>query len=223
LENPILRKPIIADGIFRDLEDVFREFGITRPERDGIEVLFAAYNRLGHSDYEYHAFVLYRKGGSLYEIEATHSHTSSLRGRWKALPTSPSVIRRRVTGLVINNSISRYSLQLLPLLLELEIEKDIKAGQAVRLDSLIPQHHTATAPTPAWMVDSPFQRALEKQKKDDVESKARAESERSDAITRLVITALLFHRKEVTESFFNRSVENFKNALPDYYSKVTTQ
>ena len=50
---------------FEDTADVFREFNVPEDEQDDVEILFAVYET---PSYEGWAYVLFRKGGKLYDV-----------------------------------------------------------------------------------------------------------------------------------------------------------
>ena len=90
-------------------EDVFTEFSGTRwdayrepdsspvaerPEFAGAEILLASY---GTPSYEGYAFVLFRRGGKLYEVHGSHCSCFGLEGQWEPEETTPEALRHRVT------------------------------------------------------------------------------------------------------------------------------
>lgn len=62
-------------------------------EFHGVEVLFAAYTNEGYSG---DAFVLFRRGGSLFEVNGGHCSCYQLEGQWEPEATSVEAIRRRL-------------------------------------------------------------------------------------------------------------------------------
>lgn len=55
-------------------------FALSGPELLGIELLLASYAR---DAYGGEAFVLYRKGGVLYEVNASHDSSDGVEGQWE--------------------------------------------------------------------------------------------------------------------------------------------
>ena len=90
-------------------DDVFADFDGTRwdsypndkdpvplaekPPFAGAEILLASY---GTPDYEGYAFVLFRRDGKLWEVNASHCSCYGLEGQWQPEETTVDALRRRV-------------------------------------------------------------------------------------------------------------------------------
>jgi hypothetical protein len=76
-----------------DLETLKRAFGISARELAGVEVLLAAYCRdsLGGA-----AFVLLRRAGVLYEVNASHDSAGSIAGQWEPEETLVEALQYRL-------------------------------------------------------------------------------------------------------------------------------
>ena len=82
---------------FSNEEDMLREFGITSEQLEGVDVLYASYDR---ADYEGWANVIFRKEGKLYEVNGSHCSCYGLEDQWepeettvKALLSRPNVAK----------------------------------------------------------------------------------------------------------------------------------
>lgn len=64
-------------GEFSCPQDVAREFDV---DLTGRTILVATYDESGYDGY---AFVLFREGGKLYEVNASHCSCHGLRGEWE--------------------------------------------------------------------------------------------------------------------------------------------
>jgi hypothetical protein len=64
------------------------------PELQDIEVLLASY---GTANYSGDAFVLYRKGGKLYEVHGSHCSCYGLEGQWGPEETTIESLRHRLS------------------------------------------------------------------------------------------------------------------------------
>ena len=80
--------------------DVFIEFDVYRavpvgekPPFAGCEILLASY---GTPAYEGYAFVLFRKGGVLYEVNGSHCSCYGLEGQWEPEETTVEALRHRL-------------------------------------------------------------------------------------------------------------------------------
>ncbi len=63
------------------------------PDMTGVEVLLASY---GTPAYEGYAFVLFRKDGVLYEVNASHCSCYGLEGQWSPEETTIESLRHRL-------------------------------------------------------------------------------------------------------------------------------
>lgn len=61
----------------------------------GATILFGCYNR---GDYEGDAFVLFRRGGKLYEVNGSHCSCYELEDQWSPEQTSYEQLRKRSEG-----------------------------------------------------------------------------------------------------------------------------
>lgn len=66
-------------GEFSCRDDVIGAFDVAPSELDGVDVLVASYEFEG---YEGAATVIYRRGGSLFEVYASHCSCYGLEGQW---------------------------------------------------------------------------------------------------------------------------------------------
>lgn len=64
-----------------------------KPEFKGAEILLASY---GTPSYEGYAFVLFRRGGKLYEVNGSHCSCYGLEGQWEPEETTVEALRHRV-------------------------------------------------------------------------------------------------------------------------------
>jgi len=62
---------------------------------DGAEVLFASYE---NEDYSGSSFVLFRKGGTLYEVHGSHCSCYGLEGQWEPETTTLEALRHRTAA-----------------------------------------------------------------------------------------------------------------------------
>lgn len=69
------------------------QFQIARADLEGYEILLASYNEVYGYDGE--AFVLLRKNGTLYEVNAGHCSCYGLEGQWEIEATTISALRMR--------------------------------------------------------------------------------------------------------------------------------
>lgn len=96
---------------------------LSRPEWDGIEVLLASYTA---ASYEGDAFVLFRKDGKLYEVNASHCSCYGVEGQWKPEETNVISLRKRMDdGELGNNEWTEnmFANELREVLSSLEIEQ----------------------------------------------------------------------------------------------------
>jgi hypothetical protein len=97
--------PLIL-GYFDSAEDMFKQFSdhtynYTTHEYDydmidteGVEILLSHYEAGG---YEGSAFVLFRKDGKLYEVNASHCSCYGLEGQWSPEETTIAALRHRMS------------------------------------------------------------------------------------------------------------------------------
>lgn len=98
------------DGLFKDRESIAREFQEGEGERWNLEkpwkiapgfptdreILYAVYEQ---PDYEGSAFVLYRRDGKLYEVNASHCSCYGLEDQWKPEETTWEALAIRNEGM----------------------------------------------------------------------------------------------------------------------------
>ncbi|MES9889173.1 MAG: hypothetical protein ABW140_20410 [Candidatus Sedimenticola sp. 6PFRAG1] len=68
-------------------------FGITDRELHGVDVLLASYARDAFSG---EAFILIRKGGTLFEVNASHDSIGGFDGQWEPEDTLVAALRYRL-------------------------------------------------------------------------------------------------------------------------------
>lgn len=78
---------------FGGIGDVASEFSERMDTFDGVEILLASYSQ---GNYEGNAFVLFRKGGGLFEVNASHCSCYGLEGQWEPEPTTVAALRHRL-------------------------------------------------------------------------------------------------------------------------------
>jgi len=78
---------------FNDIEDLKREFRLSDEQLDGFEILLASYVIDG---YDGSAYVLMRKDGCLYEVEAGHCSCFGLEDGWDVEATTIEAIEKRL-------------------------------------------------------------------------------------------------------------------------------
>jgi hypothetical protein len=83
---------------FESMISDFSEYGPDysteiNPDTEGVEVLLASY---GTPSYEGYAFVLFRKDGKLYEVNASHCSCYGLEGQWSPEETTVESLRHRL-------------------------------------------------------------------------------------------------------------------------------
>ena len=78
---------------FGGIDDVASEFGERPDTFEGVEILLASYSQ---ANYEGDAFVLFRKGGELFEVNASHCSCYGLEGQWEPEPTTVAALRHRL-------------------------------------------------------------------------------------------------------------------------------
>lgn len=79
-------------GDFENNDDIIREFRIDGLDKN-IEIIFAVYDC---EYYEGQAFVLYRQGNKLYEVNGGHCSCYGLEDQWDPEETSIEVLQHRV-------------------------------------------------------------------------------------------------------------------------------
>ena len=70
------------------------DFEITEGDLEGVEILLASYT---YENYSGDAFVLFRKGGKLYEVNGGHCSCYGLEGQWDPEETTVAELRHRLT------------------------------------------------------------------------------------------------------------------------------
>ena len=91
----------IYKGIFEKKEDVFQEFSegydemdsSMREEMKNCNILFAWY---GNGSYDGSTFVLFERGGELYEVNGGHCSCYGLEGQWDPELTSVKALEHRI-------------------------------------------------------------------------------------------------------------------------------
>lgn len=79
-------------GNWSNVDDMVRDFQISKDEVKGIKVLLAWYE---YEDYSGSAFVLFRKDRKLYEVNGGHCSCYGLEGQWEPEETSVEAILKR--------------------------------------------------------------------------------------------------------------------------------
>ena len=91
----------IYRGLFNDqpyykgcplLENLLHHFGISHTTLLDVEILWAEYDKDGYSG---KAWVLFRKDGQLYEVNASHCSCYGLEDQWKPQKTSVKSLSMR--------------------------------------------------------------------------------------------------------------------------------
>lgn len=80
-------------GNFACKEDVVQEFQITSEDLQDCKILFAWY---GYGNYDGSAFVLFDRGGQLYEVNGDHCSCYGLEGQWDPEKTSVEELKHRI-------------------------------------------------------------------------------------------------------------------------------
>ena len=92
-------------GDWSNVDELVDQFEIKKEDLDQAEVLFAAY-ATGY--YDGIAFVLFERGGMLYEVNGGHCSCYGLEGQWQPEITFPAAIRKRLTAAEENTSSDYY-------------------------------------------------------------------------------------------------------------------
>ncbi len=79
-------------GDWNCLEDMLRDFQISKSEIEGYDVLYAWYE---YADYSGTAFVLLKKGRKLYEVNGGHCSCMGLDGQFELEETSAEALSLR--------------------------------------------------------------------------------------------------------------------------------
>lgn len=77
---------------FKSQADIIKEYEAPANALDGAEVLLAWY---GYGSYEGDSFVLFRKDGKLWEVNASHCSCYGLEGKWEPEETSIEALKKR--------------------------------------------------------------------------------------------------------------------------------
>lgn len=99
-----------------------KAFGIGDRELEGVEILLASYTR---DDFHGEAFVLFRRQGVLFEVNASHNSSDGLEGQWEPEDTLIEALRYRLEKGCLGSpdgGINLFADELLFLLTELEFE-----------------------------------------------------------------------------------------------------
>ena len=78
---------------FGGIDDVASEFSERLDTFEGVEILLASYSQ---GNWSGDAFVLFRKGGELFEVNASHCSCHGLEGQWEPEPTTVAALRHRL-------------------------------------------------------------------------------------------------------------------------------
>ena len=82
---------------FDGMVESFRDYGADVAEHarlfEGVEVLLASYS---YEDYSGLAFVLFRKGGELFEVNGSHCSCYGLEDQWEPEQTTVAALRYRL-------------------------------------------------------------------------------------------------------------------------------
>ena len=82
---------------FDGMVESFRDYGADVAEHarlfEGVEVLLASYS---YEDYSGLAFVLFRKGGELFEVNGSHCSCYGLEDQWEPESTTVAALRHRL-------------------------------------------------------------------------------------------------------------------------------
>ena len=82
---------------FDGMVESFRDYGADVAEHarlfEGVEVLLASYS---YEDYSGLAFVLFRKGGELFEVNGSHCSCYGLEDQWEPEPTTVAALTHRL-------------------------------------------------------------------------------------------------------------------------------
>lgn len=86
--------PKVFHGIFNNWETIVEEFGIQASDLAGAKILFASYE---YRNYEGAAFVLFERGGKLWEVNGSHCSCYGLtQDQWQPEETSVEALQKRV-------------------------------------------------------------------------------------------------------------------------------
>lgn len=80
-------------GCWANKQDVENDFSINSEELKGAKVHVAYY---GQGDYEGTAFVLFSKGGKLWEVNGSHCSCFGLEGQWDPEETTVEALAHRL-------------------------------------------------------------------------------------------------------------------------------
>jgi hypothetical protein len=112
----------LNDWLNADSATLARQFGIDSGRLAGVELLLASYAKDAYSG---EAFVLFRLGRELFEINASHASTDGMEGQWEPEETLVAALRHRLQhgrlGLRENGE-NLFANELAFLLAELEAE-----------------------------------------------------------------------------------------------------
>lgn len=84
----------IYSGSFGSLDEVIHAFSLESSDLDGVEILYAEYER-DDGGYEGYAFVLFKKDGLLYEVNASHCSCNGLEEQWQPSLTTVDALLMR--------------------------------------------------------------------------------------------------------------------------------
>jgi len=87
-----LSNPEIYHGNWTDIEDMCRDFSISKSDLKGFRVMYAVYETPG---YEGTAWVLLKKGNEYYEVNASHCSCYGLENQWSPEETTLKTLGQR--------------------------------------------------------------------------------------------------------------------------------
>jgi len=80
-------------GNFEKAEDVEKQFEVSKEVMNDVFILLAWY---GYGDYDGSAFVLFERGGKLYEVNGGHCSCNGLEGQWTPEETTAEALVHRI-------------------------------------------------------------------------------------------------------------------------------
>ena len=124
------RRLYLNDWCEGSAQTLVEHFGITHADLRGVEILLASYNV---DEYQGEAFVLFRKEGVLYEVNACRDALDDMRGQWEPEDTFIGALRHRLENGHLGRGrggVNLFADELRFLLLELERSSIHGFGQA---------------------------------------------------------------------------------------------
>lgn len=80
-------------NLFSCADDVFSSFNVPPSEQEGVRILVAWYK---DEDYQGDAWVLFEKGGKLYEVNGSHCSCMGLENQWAPEEVSAAFLHEKV-------------------------------------------------------------------------------------------------------------------------------